>query len=137
MLLDVAIRLGADPRTRRGMRNLEAEPAVGKGEDVRDGRPASTRVRDDDDLELEALGRVDRQQANGVRALLLRDRVRLLRADRLLAGDEPHEALEVGAAELLVRSGEARQLAEIRIAPLPVVPGENREVVVVLGDDPL
>ena len=118
VLLDVVVRLGADPRARRGVRDLEAEAAVGEGEDVRDRRAAPSGVRDDDDLELETLRRVDREQANGVGALLLRDRVRLLRADRLLAGDEPHEALEIGAAELLVRSREARQLAEVRVAPL-------------------
>ena len=137
MLLDVAVRLGADPRARRGVRDLEAEATVGEGEDVRSRRPAPPRVRDDDDLELEALGRVDREQSNRVGALLLRDGVRLLRADRLLAGDEPYEPLEVGAPELFVRSRETRELAEVRVAPVPIAPGENREVVVVLGDDPL
>ena len=118
MLLDVLVRLGADPRARRGVRDLEAEPAVGEREDVRDGRPAPPGVGDDDDLELEPLRGVDREQAHGVGALLLRDRVRLLGADGLLPGDEADEALEVGAAELLVRAGEARELAEVRVAPL-------------------
>ena len=60
-----------------------------------------------------------------------------MRADRLLAGHEPDEALEVCAAELFVRPRQARQLAEIRVAPLSVAAGEDREVVVVLGHDAL
>ena len=59
--LDVLVGDGADPGSRRRMRDLEAEAPVREGEDVGDGRAASARVRDHDDLELEALGRVDRE----------------------------------------------------------------------------
>ena len=47
-------------------------------------RPVAACVGDDDDLELEALGGVDRQQPHRVGALLLRDRLELARADGLL-----------------------------------------------------
>ena len=80
-----------------------------------DGRTAAPCVRDHDDLELEALGGVDREQPDGVGALLLRHRVRLLRPDRLLPLDEADEALDVGAAELLVRPREPRELAQVRV----------------------
>ena len=80
---------------------------------------------------------MDRQQPDGVRALLLRDRVALRRADRLLLLDEADEALDVGAAQLLVRAREPRQLAQVRVAPPSVPLGEHGEVVVVVGDDPL
>ena len=54
---------------------------------------------------------MDGQQADRVSALLLGDRVRLLRAERLLTLDEADEAFEVGPAQLLVRPGEAGELA--------------------------
>ena len=54
-------------------------------------------VGDHDDLELEPLRGVDREQPDRVAALLLRDRVRLLRPERLLPLDEAHEPLEVGS----------------------------------------
>ena len=75
--------------------DAEAEPPVRQAEDlVRVGPPAvAARVGDDDDLELEPLGRVDRQQPDHVGALLLGDRLELGRADRVLLGDEAHEAL--------------------------------------------
>ena len=119
------------------MGDLEAEPAVGEREDVRDRRPAPSRVGDDDDLELEPLRGVDREQADGVGALLLGHRVGLLRADVLLPLDEADEPLEVGAAQLLVRPREARELAEVRVAPRAVAAREHGEVVVVLRQDPL
>ena len=61
VLLHVAVGLGPDPRPRRRVGDLEAEPAVGEREDVRDGRPAPSRIGDDDNLELEPLGGVDRE----------------------------------------------------------------------------
>ena len=100
-------------------------------------RAVPTRIGDDDDLELEPLRAVDRQQPDDVGALLLRDRFQLRRADRPELSHEADEALDVGTAELLVRAGEPRQLAEVRVAPPAVPLGEDREVVVVLGDDPL
>ena len=119
------------------MRDLEPEAPVREREDVGDGRTASARVRDHDDLELEPLGRVDREQADGVRALLLGHRIRLLRPDRLLALDEADEALEVRAAELLVGAREPRELPEVGVPAPAVGEREDREVVVVLGQDAL
>ena len=57
-------------------------------------------VRHNDDPELEPFRRMDRQEPDYVSALLLRDRLELARADRLLLGDEPDEALDVGTAQL-------------------------------------
>src|SRR5438477_8064903 len=56
-----------------------------RSEDLVGGRrvAVAARVSDDDHLELEALRRVDRQQADGVGALLLRDRLELAGADGL------------------------------------------------------
>ena len=119
------------------MGDLEAEPSVGQGEDVGHGRTAAAGIGDDDDLELEPLRRVDREQAHGVRALLLRDRVGLPGPDGLLPVDEADEPLQVGAAQLLVRTREAPELAEVRVPALAVVAREHREVVVVLAEHPL
>ena len=80
---------------------------------------------------------MDRQQANGVRALLLRDGLALGRAERVLLADEAHEALDVRAAQLLVRACEPRELAQVGVAPLAVPLGEHRQVVVVVGDHTL
>ena len=78
---------------------------------------------------------MDREQAHGVGALLLRDGLELARADGLLLGDEADEALDVGPAQLLVRAREPRELAHVRVAPPAVPLREHGEVVVVLGDD--
>jgi hypothetical protein len=67
-------------------------------------------VGDDDDLELEALRGVDREQPHRVRPLLLGDGLELLRPDRLLLAHEADEALDVGPAQFLVRAGEARRI---------------------------
>ena len=48
---------------------------------------------------------------------------------------EADEALDVGAAQLLVEPGEPRELAQVRVAAAPVPLGEHGEVVVVLDDD--
>ena len=116
------------------MGDLEAEAPVREREDVRDRRPVPPGVCDDDDLELEPLRGVDREQPDCVRALLLGDRVRLLRADRLLPLDEADEALDVRPAELLVRPGEPCELPEVRVPAPAVGQREDREVVVVLGE---
>ena len=117
----------------------EAEAAVREAEDLVGGRrvPITAGVCDDHDLELEPLGRVDRQQTNRIGALLLGDRVALGGADRLLLTDEADEPFDVGAAQLLVGAREARQLAQVRVAAPAVPLGEDGEVVVVVGDDPL
>src|SRR6185436_9907010 len=90
-------------------------------------------IRNDDDLELEALGAVDREQADCARPLLLRDGFALRRAERLLVADVAHEALDVPAAQLLVRARHTHELAKIRIAARAVTPSEHGEVVVVLA----
>ena len=95
------------------------------------------RVRDHDDLELEPLRAVDREQPDDVGALLLGDGLELGRADRVQLADEADEALDVRAAQLLVRAREPRELAQVRVAAPAVPLGEDGEVVVVLGDDPL
>ena len=59
------------------------------------------------------------------------------RADRILLGDEADEALDVGAAQLLVRAREPRELAQVRVAALPVAARQHGEVVVVLDEDAL
>src|SRR5581483_7685903 len=69
--------------------------------------------------------------------LLLRDRLQLAGADGLLLRDEADEALDVGAAQLLVRARETRELAHVGVAAAAVPLREHREVVVVLADDPL
>ena len=78
---------------------------------------------------------MDREETDGVGSLLLRDRLELVRADRLLLGDEADEALDVGAAQLFVRAREPRELAHVRVAAAAVPLREHREVVVVLGDE--
>src|SRR6185437_1146565 len=83
------------------------------------------------------LRRVDREQADGLGSLLLRDRLELARAERLLVGDEADEALDVWAAQLLVRAREPRELPHVRVAATAVPLCEHREVVVVLADDAL
>src|SRR5436190_12302363 len=104
------------------MRDLEPEAAVREAKDLVGARALAPGVRDDHDLELEALGGVNREQAHCVGALLLRDRITLGRADRVLLADEADEALDVGAAELLVGAREAGELTEVCVAPLPVAP---------------
>ncbi len=118
--------------------DAEAEAPVGPHQDLVGRRPArgvASRVGDDHDLELEAFGGVNRQQAHGVRPLLLGDRLELRGAHGLLAPDEPDEAFDVGAAQLLVRAREPHQLAQVGVAPAPVPLGEHGQVVVVRGDD--
>ena len=138
-VLDVLVAEHAVPLPRHRVGDPEAEAAVGKAEDLVGRRcvPVPTGVRDDDHLELEPLRSVDREQAHGIRALLHGDRVTLGRSDRLLLFDEANEALEIRAAQLLVRARDPRQLAQICIPPPPVPLGEYGEVVVVVGDDPL
>ena len=130
---------GAAPLAAHRMRDPEAEATVGEAEDLvgRGRRAVPARVGDDDDLELEPLRGVNREQPHRARALLLRHGLPLRRADRLLLAHEADEALDVRAAQLLVGAGEPRQLAQVRVAAAAVPLGEHGEVVVVLGDDPL
>ena len=121
------------------MDHPEAEAPVGERDDLVGAARAAdvaAGVGDDHDLELETLRGVDREQPDGVGALLLGDGLELLRAERLLLADEADEARDVGAAERLVRRGRAapslRRFANRRRA---VPARENGEVVVVLGDD--
>ena len=80
---------------------------------------------------------MDREQPDDIGALLLGDGLELGRADRVELANEADEALDVRAAQLLVRAGEARELAQVRVPTAPVPLGQDGEVVVVLGDDPL
>ncbi len=136
-LLDGLVRGGAHARCRARVGDLEPEAAVGETQDVVGARPLAARIRDDDDLELESLGGVNREQPHGVCALFLGDGVALGRADRILLGDEPDEALEIGAAELLVRPGQPRELAQVCVAARTVTPCQHGQVVVVLDEDAL
>ena len=122
------------------MHHPEAEATVRQRDDlVRAAWAAhvASRVRDDDDLELQALRRMDREQPHGAAALLLGDGFQLLRAERVLVADEADEALDVRAADRLVLAGEPAELAEVREATSPVPAREHGEVVVVLADDPV
>ena len=126
------------PVTARRVHHPEPEPPVGERNDlVAAARSADVApgVRDDHDLELEALRRVDREQAHRVGALFLGDGLELLRAERILLADEADEAREVAPADRLVLPREAAELAEIREAPCAVPAREHGEVVVVLGED--
>ena len=78
---------------------------------------------------------MDREQAHRIGALLLCDGLELARADGLLLRNEADEAFDVGPAELLVRAGEPRKLAHVRVTPAAVPLREHGEVVVVRGDD--
>src|SRR4029078_13419232 len=49
--------------------------------------------------------------------------------------DEADEALDIGAAQLLVKPGKPRQLAQVRVSAPPVPLREPGEVVVVLDHD--
>src|SRR5207244_5355423 len=81
---------------------------------------------------LEPLRGVEREQADGVAALLLRDGLELARADGLLVANEADEAFDIGPAQLLVRARETRELAQVRVAAASVPGREHREAVVVL-----
>ena len=138
-LLDLLVRIDAAALAGEWVGDAEAEPAVRQREDLvgRGRRPVAAGVCDDDDLELQPLRRVDREQADGVAALLLSHGLELACAQRLLVAHEGDEPFDVGAAQLLVGTGEAGQLAEVGV-PAPAVPArEDREVVVVLGEDAL
>ena len=120
------------------MHHAEPEPAVRERDDlVRPARATGVapRVRDDHDLELETLCAVDRQQPHRTPALLLGHRLELLRAERVLLADESDEPGDVGAADRLVLTCQATELAQIREATRAVPAREDGEVVVVLGDD--
>ena len=78
---------------------------------------------------------MDRQQPDGAGALLLGDRLELAHAGGVLLEHEADEALDVGAAQLLVRAREPCELAQVRVAAAAVPLREHGEVVVVLDDD--
>ena len=138
-LLHLLVVGGREARSRRRIGNAEAEATVGQAEDlVRVARcSVAACVGDDDDLELEALRAVDREQPDDIGALLLGNRFELGGADDALLANEAHEALDVGPAQLLVRARQPRQLAQVRVAAPPVPLREHREVVVVVGDHAL
>ena len=135
-LFHLLVIRGRAALSRRRVDDPETEAAVGQAEDlVRVARcSVAAGVGDDDDLELEALRAVDREQPDDVGALLLGNRLELGGADDALLANEAHEALDVGAAQLLVRARQPRQLAQVRVAAPPVPLGEHREVVVVVGE---
>ena len=120
------------------MDHPETEPAVRERDDlVAASRPTrvATRVRDDDDLELEALRTVDGEKADRVRALLLGERLDLLGAERLLVVHEADERREIGAADCLVLPREPPNLPQVREPARTVPAREDRQVVVVLRED--
>ena len=122
------------------MDDLEPEPPVGEREDlVGRRRPAeiTARVGNDDDLELEPLRGVDREEAHSVGALFLGHGLELRGAEGLLVAQEADEALEVAAPNLLIGAREPHQLAEVRVPAAAVPAREHRQVVVVAGDDEL
>ncbi len=123
--------------SRRRIGHPEAQPSVGQAEDLVGIAAArvAPRVCDDDDLELEPLRAVDREQADDVGPFLFGDGLELRGADRILLVDETHEALDVGAAQLLVGAGEPRELAQVGVAATTVPLGQDRQVVVVLDED--
>ena len=131
--------VGAAGLARDRIGDAKAEPTVRKGEDLVRRRRClvPSGVGHDDDLELESLRSVDRQQANRVASLLLGDGLELARADRLLVADEPHEPFDIRPAELFVRPREPGELAEIRVTAPAVPTREHGQVVVVLREDPL
>ena len=90
-----------------------------------------------DDVELEPLRGVHRQDPDGVDLLLGECRLRLLRCEIGERADEREEAGEVGTAQRLVVAREADQLAHVRVAAASVRLRQAGEVVVVLRDDPL
>ena len=134
-LLEVEDR---SPLAVRRVHHAEPEASVGERDDLASAaRPAdvSSGVGNDHDLELETLCTVDREQAHGIRSLFLRDRFELPRTERVLLADETDEAGKVGAADRLVLTGEATELPQVRESARAVPAGENRQVVVVLGED--
>ena len=136
-LLEAEDRL---PVAARRVHHAEAEATVRERDDlVRAARPArvAPRVGDHDDLELEALRGVDRQQPNRSAALLLGDGLELPRAERVLVADEADESLDVGAPHRLVVARESPELADVREAASAVPAREHGQVVVVLRDDAL
>ena len=136
-LLDLFVRGGAAALARGGMRDPETEPAVGQRENLvrRRPRPVSPRVGDDDDLELEPLRCMDRQQTDDVGILFLGHGLEFLCADLVLLADEADEALNICAPQVLVGTRQPRELAQVRVAPAPVPLGEHGEVVIVRRDD--
>ena len=122
---------------RRRIGHPEAQPSVGQAQDLVGIATArvAPRVRDDDDLELEPLRAVDRQQADDVGPFLFGDSLELRGADRILLLDETDEAFDVGAAQLLVGARKPRELAQVGVAATTVPLGQDRQVVVVLDED--
>jgi hypothetical protein len=122
------------------MDHAEPKATVRERDDlIRSARAADVApcVRDDHDLELEPLCRVDRQQPNRASAFLLGDRLELSCAERILLAHEADEAGDVCTADRLVIPREAPELAQVGEAPAAVPTGQNCQVVVVLADDAL
>ena len=105
-----------------GIGNAEAEAAVRQAEDlIRGGTGLSPPgVGDDDDLELQALCRMDGEQPHRVGALFLGRRLLGRGSGGAEVGDEANEALDVGPAQLLERARHPRQLAHVGVALTPV-----------------
>src|SRR3972149_4106033 len=86
--------------------DLEPEPPVRQAEDLvaPRTRPVAARVGDNNDLELEPLRGVDRQQPDRPCTFLLRNCFQLAHARGILLPDEADEPPDVGAAGLLERA---------------------------------
>ena len=128
----------AEPAVQR-MHRLERNPPVGGDQHV--GRAGAAGdapgVGDDDDVELEPLGRMHRHQQHRLAALVGDRRLALPGRQIGLLLAELHEPLEIRPAHALELAGQPDQLADVRLAAVAVGLREQREVVVVVGDDPL
>ena len=117
----------------------KCDPAVAIDEYI--GRPSSARpatgVGDHHHRELEPLGGVDRHQQHRVAALVRDRRLALARRQVGLLLEEAHESLQVGAAQLLVLACQPNQLAHVGQAAIAVLPRQQRQIEVMLGDDRL
>ena len=78
---------------------------------------------------------MDGEEPHRVGSLLLGERLQLLRAERALIAHEAHEPAQVCAPHGLVLACEPAELPQVREAPGAVPARQNRQVVVVLGDD--
>ena len=114
-----------------------SRPSAGREQPRDAGVGLAAGIGERDDVELEPLRGVHREDPHGVDLLLGERRLRLLRGELRERADEREEACEIGPAQRLVVAREADQLAHVGVAPAPVGLRQAGKVVVVLGHDPL